>query len=121
MNKLRLKKERFERRKKRVKKKVRRNTDYPRLCITKSNKSIYVQLIDDVKGETLIGMSTLAKDFPAEGSRGNVESAKKLGELFAKKASEKGITKAVFDRNGYLYHGKVKAFADAVRENGVEI
>jgi large subunit ribosomal protein L18 len=81
---------------------------------------MYVQVIDDVKCVTLVAMSSLAKDFPSMKSRVNIEAAKVLGKLVAEKAKAAGITKVTFDRNGLLYHGRVKAFADAAREHGLE-
>lgn len=121
MDRLSVKKVRLERRRTRIKSKiVLSGTDRKRLCISKSNKSIYVQVIDDVKGVTLLAMSTLAKDFPSMKSRANIEAAKVLGKFIADKAKAQGITKVVFDRNGLLYHGRVKAFADAAREHGLE-
>ena len=121
MDRLSVKKVRLERRRKRIKSKiVLSDSNRKRLCISKSNKSIYVQVIDDVKGVTLVAMSTLAKDFPSMKSRVNIEAAKALGKLIAEKAKAQGITKVTFDRNGLLYHGRVKAFADAAREHGLE-
>ena len=120
MDKLALKKKRFSRRRIRVKKKVRKNTELFRLCISRSNKNFFVQIIDDTKGHTLVASSSLAQDFPEMKNRGNIEAAKTLGKILAEKAVAKGIKKVVFDRNGYLYHGKIKAFADAARENGLE-
>ena len=120
MDKLSLKKKRFTRRRLRVKKKIRTSSDIFRLCISRSNKNFYAQIIDDTKGNTLVALSSLAKDFPEMKNRGNIEAAKTLGKLIAEKAAAKGIKSVVFDRNGYLYHGKIKAFADAARENGLE-
>ncbi|MDE3840614.1 50S ribosomal protein L18 [Bacillus methanolicus] len=91
----------------------------PRLNVFRSNKHIYAQLIDDVNGVTLASASTLDKDLNLE-STGNIEAAQKVGELVAKRAVEKGIKSVVFDRGGYLYHGRVKALAEAARENGLE-
>ena len=92
----------------------------PRLNIFRSLKHIYVQAIVDTEGKTLISASTLSPEVK-ENLRhsGNVEAAKKVGELIAKKCLEKGIKKVVFDRNGYLYHGRVKALAEAARTNGL--
>lgn len=120
MDKLAQKKAREWRRRARIKKKIRTNNGILRLCINKSNKNFYAQIIDDQKGITLLGISTLAKDFSGLKSRSNIEAAKVLGKAIAEKAREKQIEKVVFDRNGYLYHGKVKAFADAARENGLK-
>ncbi len=119
MNKLAIKKARELRRKMRVKRKLKTSLEKPRLCITKTNKNIIVQVIDDTKGHTLIAASTLEKDFPMR-NRNNIEAAKALGKMLAEKAVQKGIKKIVFDRNGNIYHGRVKAFADAARENGLE-
>lgn len=90
----------------------------PRLNVFRSNKHIYAQLIDDVKGVTLVSASTLDKEVNVEGK--NQEAAKQIGELIAKRAVEKGYKSVVFDRGGYLYHGRVQALADAARENGLE-
>lgn len=88
----------------------------PRLCVYRSLKNIYAQVIDDVAGVTLAAASSL--DFENYG--GNVESAKKVGELVAKRAMEKGINKVVFDRGGNIYHGRIKALAEGAREAGLE-
>lgn len=90
----------------------------PRLNVFRSNKHIYAQLIDDVNGVTLASASTLDKEVNVEGN--NLETAKQIGELIAKRAVEKGYKSVVFDRGGYLYHGRIKALADAARENGLE-
>ncbi|GMB10017.1 LSU ribosomal protein L18P [Thermolongibacillus altinsuensis] len=103
----------------RVRRKVFGTAERPRLNVFRSNKHIYAQVIDDVKAVTLVSASTLDKEFDLE-STGNIEAAKKVGELVAKRALEKGIKKVVFDRGGYLYHGRVKALADAAREVGLE-
>ena len=91
-----------------------------RLCISKHTMNLYAQIIDDEKQNTLVAMSTLAKEFPAMKNKANKEAAKVLGKMLAEKAIKAGIKKVVFDRNGYKYHGKVKALADAARENGLE-
>jgi large subunit ribosomal protein L18 len=103
----------------RVRRKVFGTAERPRLNVFRSNKHIYAQIIDDVKAVTLVSASTLDKEFNLE-STGNVEAAQKVGELVAKRALEKGIKSVVFDRGGYLYHGRVKALADAAREAGLE-
>lgn len=103
----------------RVRAKLSGTAERPRLNIYRSNKNIYAQLIDDVNGVTLASASTLDKELSLE-STGNVEAAQKVGELIAKRAVEKGIKEVVFDRGGYLYHGRVKALADAARENGLQ-
>ena len=90
----------------------------PRFCVYRSNDNIYVQIIDDTVGNTLVAASSTEKEFGAEG--GNIEAAKKVGELAAKRALEKNITEVVFDRGGNLYHGRVKALAEAAREAGLK-
>ncbi|KOO40883.1 50S ribosomal protein L18 [Priestia koreensis] len=91
----------------------------PRLNVFRSNKHIYAQIIDDVNSVTIASASTLDKDL-ADVITNNVDAATKVGELVAKRASEKGIKEVVFDRGGYLYHGRIKALADAAREAGLE-
>ena len=91
----------------------------PRLNVFRSNKHIYAQLIDDVNGVTLASASTLDKEINLDSSN-NVDAAVKIGELVAKRAVEKGVSTVIFDRGGYLYHGRIKALADAARENGLE-
>lgn len=120
MNKLKVKVKRLLKRKLRIKSRIKSNSERARLCISRSNKNFYVQIIDDVKGVTLVALSTLGADFPKMKNCGNITAAKELGKEIAKKAKAAGITKVVFDRNGYLYHGKIKAFAESARENGLE-
>ncbi|MBM7716947.1 50S ribosomal protein L18 [Siminovitchia sp. FSL H7-0308] len=103
----------------RVRVKLSGTAERPRLSVYRSNKNIYAQLIDDEKGVTIASASTQEKDLGLEAA-GNVEAAQKVGELIAKRAVEKGIKSVVFDRGGYLYHGRVKALADSARENGLE-
>ncbi|MGX7594097.1 50S ribosomal protein L18 [Planococcus plakortidis] len=103
----------------RVRSKITGTAERPRLNIFRSNKYIYAQLIDDVKGVTLASASSADKDFSLE-SKGNVEAAAKVGETIAKRAVENGLKSVVFDRGGYLYHGRVQALAEAARENGLE-
>lgn len=103
----------------RVRKKISGTPDRPRLNVYRSNKNMYAQLIDDTKGETLVSASTIDKDLNVD-STSNVEAAKKVGELIAKRAQEKGYKAVVFDRGGYLYHGRVKAVADGARQGGLE-
>ncbi|MBQ8928222.1 MAG: 50S ribosomal protein L18 [Oscillospiraceae bacterium] len=102
----------------RVRTKISGTPEVPRLCVFRSAKHIYAQIIDDVNGVTLASASSMAKGFDANG--GNVEGAKKVGELVAKAAADKGISNVVFDRGGYLYHGRVQALAEAARENGLK-
>ena len=91
------------------------------MCVTRSNNNVYVQIIDDVARKTLLGVSTLGPEFKATGKKGGtVEGAAALGEIIGKKAIEAGITEIVFDRGGHLYHGRVKAVADAAREAGLK-
>ncbi len=105
----------------RVRNKIQGTASRPRLNVFRSDKHIYCQLIDDTKGVTLASASTLDKELRDQITNGgNVESAKLVGELIAKRAKEKGITKVVFDRGGYIFHGRVKALADASREAGLE-
>ncbi|GLY12770.1 50S ribosomal protein L18 [Bacillus badius] len=103
----------------RVRAKISGTAARPRLNIFRSNQHLYAQVIDDANGVTLASASTIEKDFGLE-KTGNAEAAAKVGELVAKRASEKGIKSVVFDRGGYLYHGRVKALAEAARENGLE-
>jgi large subunit ribosomal protein L18 len=102
----------------RVRAKISGTAERPRLNVYRSNKHIYAQLIDDAAGVTIASATTMEKGF--EGSTGSTEAAVKIGETIAKRAVEKNVTKVVFDRGGYLYHGRVKALADAARENGLE-
>ncbi|ODA16971.1 50S ribosomal protein L18 [Geobacillus thermoleovorans] len=103
----------------RIRKKIFGTAERPRLSVFRSNKHIYAQIIDDTQSSTIVSASTLDKEFGLD-STNNIEAAKKVGELVAKRALEKGIKKVVFDRGGYLYHGRVKALADAAREAGLE-
>ena len=108
---------------KRVRKKIFGTPERPRMAFYRSLNNLYVQIIDDEKGHTLVSASTIDKDYVQKyGKRGgkSIEDAKKLGEFIAEKALAKGITKVVFDRGGFKYHGKVKAFADAAREKGLQ-
>ncbi len=108
---------------KRIRKKIFGTAERPRMAFYRSLNNLYVQIIDDEKGHTIISASTIDKDFVQKyGKRGgkSIEDAKRLGEFIAEKALEKGITKVVFDRGGFKYHGKVKAFADAAREKGLQ-
>ncbi len=109
------------RRKLRVRRKVVGTDERPRLCVFRSNKHIYVQVISDAQGKTLAAVSTLTGDLAKanESSKG-VEAAKQVGLVLAKVCKEKNISKVVFDRNGFLYHGRVKAVADGAREGGLE-
>ena len=109
------------RRKIRIRKKIRGTSERPRLTVYRSLKYIYAQIIDDEAGHTLVAASTLEKELREKlKSTKDIEAAKTVGELIAKRALEKGIEKVVFDRNGYKYHGRVKALADAAREAGLK-
>ena len=120
MDRVRLKQKRFKRRRLSIKNKIKTYSDQYRLCISRSNKNFYCQIIDDTKGVTLISASTLEKSFPEMKNKGNIEAAKTLGKILAERAVKSYIKKVTFDRNGFLYHGKIKAFADSARENGLE-
>jgi len=108
-------------RKKRVKKKIQGRLDRPRLTVFKTARHIYAQIIDDSTGRTLLAASTLSKDLQTavKGVSGNVKGAILVGEAIGKKGTESGLKKVIFDRNGFLYHGRIKALADAARENGL--
>jgi large subunit ribosomal protein L18 len=101
----------------RIRQKMQGTTERPRLNVYRSLNHIYAQVIDDAKGETLLSASSLAAKMK---TGGNVSAAKEVGKLVAERAIEKGIKKVVFDRGGYLYHGRIKALADAAREAGLE-
>ncbi|MCF8011759.1 MAG: 50S ribosomal protein L18 [Clostridiales bacterium] len=104
----------------RIRKKIHGTNEKPRLNIYRSMNNIYAQIIDDEKGNTVVYACTLSKELKGKlSSGGNKQAAHAVGELVAKKAVEKGINQVVFDRAGYLYHGRVKALADAARENGL--
>jgi large subunit ribosomal protein L18 len=108
-------------RQRRVRRKVRGTAERPRLSVYRSNKHIYAQIIDDMTNRVLIAMSSLHKDFRATHKRGtNVDGATLVGELLAEKALQQGIRQVVFDRNGFLYHGRVQAIATGAREKGLE-
>ena len=106
------------RRHSRVRGKISGTAECPRLDVFRSNSNIYAQLIDDVKGVTLAAASSVEKDFGE--TKGNKEEARKVGQLIAKRALEKNITEVVFDRGGYVYHGRVKELAEGAREGGLK-
>ena len=106
------------RRHKRIRAKISGTAARPRLDVYRSNANIYAQIIDDENGVTLLSASTLDKEF--EGYGGNKEAAKAVGTMIAKRALERGITEVVFDRGGYVYHGRVQALAEAAREGGLK-
>ena len=101
----------------RVRTKVSGTAERPRLCVYRSNTNLYVQIVDDVAGNTLVSCSTLDKDIKTK--HANKEAAKEVGTMIAKKALEKNIKTVVFDRGGYIYHGVVKELAEAAREGGL--
>lgn len=103
----------------RIRKRVTGTASMPRLSVFRSNRDVYVQLIDDENGNTLIAASSREKDIAAQ-KTAKVDSSKLVGEAIARKALDLGIKKVVFDRSGYLYHGRVKAVADGAREGGLE-
>ena len=102
----------------RVRGKISGTPECPRLNVFRSNANIYAQIIDDVNGVTLVSANTLEKEF--EGSTGNCEAAKKVGAVIAERAKAKGIEEVVFDRGGYIFHGRVAALAEGARENGLK-
>jgi len=105
---------------KRVRKNISGSSERPRLCIFRSLKHIYAQVIDDKKGTTLVSLSTLDPEIKGKGKfQGNVKAAEMLGNSLVKKLEEKGIKKVVFDRGGYLYHGRVKAVAESTRKGKI--
>ena len=116
--KLKKKKQLLQKRRWRIRKKVVGRADRPRLAVRFSNKHIHAQCIDDLTGCTLVYLSTVSKD--ASGNLPNVDGATKFGKAFSEKAKAVGISTIVFDRSGRKYHGRVQAFADAVRDNGIQ-
>lgn len=103
----------------RIREKISGTTEMPRLNVFRSNNNIFAQIIDDGSAVTLVSASSIDKELKLENG-GNIEAATKVGELLAKRAKKAKITKVTFDRGGYLYHGRVKALADAARANGLE-
>ena len=108
-------------RRRRIRRKISGSEARPRLSVFRSTRHIYAQIIDDGKGQTLVAASTLSGEIKEKlGGLKKAEAAKEVGKLLAAKAKEKGISLVVFDRNGFIYHGRVKAVADSCRENGLE-
>lgn len=107
-----------DRRHKRVRRKISGTPECPRLCVFRSNKGVYAQIIDDVNQTTLVAASTLDKEVKTK--HANKEAAKEVGTLIAKRASDKKITSVVFDRGGYIYHGVVKELAESARQGGLK-
>lgn len=121
MDKNKAKRANLARRHRRVRGKVFGTQERPRLCVRRSNTNIYAMLIDDVKGHTLCAASSLDKDFKkGKASGSNKEGAARVGELIAKKAKKAGYSVVTFDRGGRIYHGRVKALAEAARESGLQ-
>jgi len=112
--------DRRQRIKYRIRKRLSGSGDRPRMTVYRSNKQIYVQLVDDVSGQTLASASSKDKEIASQ-KVNKIDQAKLVGKRIAEKAKEKGIESVVFDRNGYLYHGRVKNLADAARESGLKI
>ncbi len=104
----------------RIRKKIRGTQEKPRLSVYRSNKQIYAQIIDDNNGKTLVSASSMAKDFEDDKVK-KTEMAKKVGLLLAERAKEAGVQNIIFDRNGYLYHGRVKSLAEGAREGGLNL
>ena len=105
--------------KKRIRKTISGTHDCPRLTVFRSNKEIYAQVVDDLAGQTLVAASSRSKDLTGDKIT-KIQQAEKVGTLIAQKATEAGVTKIVFDRNGYLYHGRVKSLAEAARKGGLK-
>ena len=103
----------------RIRRKIFGTAERPRLCVYRSLKHIYAQVVDDAAGRTLVSASSLEKDFPAKLGH-NKQAATELGKLIASRSVDKGIEKVVFDRNGFKYHGRVKTLAEAAREGGLK-
>jgi large subunit ribosomal protein L18 len=108
-------------RRKRTRTKLKQVTSRPRLTVFKSNQHIYCQVIDDINGQTLVAANTLQEQFKSLEKKSNIAAAIAVGKRVGSLALEKGVSKVVFDKGGYAYHGKVKAIADAVREVGVQV
>ncbi len=121
MDKLKLKKENLARRQRRVRGKISGTAERPRLRVTRTNTNIYAQVIDDITATTLVSASSIDAEFKATGKNGgNVEGAAEVGKLVAERAIKAGIDTIVFDRGGHIYHGRVKAVAEAAREAGLK-
>ena|SRR5688500_10342634 len=107
-------------RRKRIRAKLEGTTEKPRVAVFRSNKHFYAQLIDDVKGHTVASASSMEEEMRKKPVANTIEGAKSIGQLLAKRALAKDVVNVVFDRSGYLYHGRIKAFADAAREAGLK-
>lgn len=117
--KIKLKKILHEKRKKRVRKKINGTTERPRVTVNKSARNLYIQVVDDVLGKTLVSASTYEKGTEKSKSNLNKNICGEVGKVVAARCKEKNISKVVFDKNGYRYHGKIKALADSMREAGL--
>lgn len=106
--------------KRRIRRKISGSNTKPRLSVFRSNKQIYAQFIDDTEGRTLLSVASTAKEFASDKKETKIEQASRLGKLAADKSKAAGISEVVFDRNGFLYHGRVKAFAEAARKAGLK-
>jgi large subunit ribosomal protein L18 len=105
----------------RIREKISGSPNRPRLCIYRSSKHVYAQIVDDTQGKTLVAASTAEKDVRGDLKQaGNIQASKLVGKAIAERAKAKGIQTVVFDRGGYLYHGRIKAVADAARESGLK-
>ncbi|MDZ7681534.1 MAG: 50S ribosomal protein L18 [Fodinibius sp.] len=121
MNKTTAKRERRNRIRRRIRSTIRGTADRPRLCLYKSNKHVYAQLVNDLMGQTLVAVSTQTDEIASDvEDKSKQEAAKIVGEFLADQANDKGIETAVFDRSGYKYHGVVEALADGAREGGLD-
>jgi len=111
-------------RRRRIKRRIRKNisgtADMPRLSVYRSNKQIYIQVVDDANGHTLLEVSSLRNEIEGKKNISKTERSKMVGKLLAEEAKKKGITAVVFDRGGYMYHGRIKVLADAAREGGLK-
>ena len=116
-----IKSERRQKIKMRIRGKLSGTSEKPRMSVFRSNKQIYVQLVDDFQGKTLLAASSLEKVIADKKNITKTEQAKFVGKLIAEKCKKEGVKQVVFDRNGYLFHGRVKSLADAARENGLKI
>jgi large subunit ribosomal protein L18 len=121
VDQLQKKNKRRIKRKKRIRRTISGTATLPRMTVYRSLNHCYVQLVDDQSGQTLLGLSTISKDIKGELAKtGNIDAARKLGEALAERALKLDISKVVFDRNGFLYHGRVKAIADGARAKGLQ-
>lgn len=106
--------------KRRIRKTISGTADIPRVSVFRSNKQIYIQVVDDISGETLFAVSSLNKEVEGKKNISKTEQSKMVGKLLAEEARKKGVTSVVFDRGGYMYHGRIKELADAARKGGLK-